>query len=70
MVIFDGERLIVSLSKGKNYKAVLDLGKTSKCFEYFPDINSVALSPTKKTRLLILEMNIPITSKSTTTNTV
>ena len=43
--IFDGERLIVSLSKGKNYKTVLDLGKNSKSFEYFPDINSVALSP-------------------------
>jgi SWI/SNF-related matrix-associated actin-dependent regulator 1 of chromatin subfamily A len=56
MVIFDGERLIVSLSKGKNYKAVLDLGKTSKCFEYFPDINSVALSPTKNIARALFEL--------------
>ena len=47
MVIFDGERLVVSLSRGKNYKAVLELGKTSNNFEYFSDINAVALSPTK-----------------------
>lgn len=59
MVIFDGERLIVSLSKGKNYKAVLDLGKTSKCFEYFPDINSVALSPTKNIARVLFELGYP-----------
>lgn len=59
MVIFDGERLIVSLSKGKNYKAVLDLGKTSKCFEYFPDINSVALSPTKNIARALFELGYP-----------
>jgi SWI/SNF-related matrix-associated actin-dependent regulator 1 of chromatin subfamily A len=59
MVIFDGERLIVSLSKGKNYKAVLDLGKTSKCFEYFQDINSVALSPTKNIARALFELGYP-----------
>lgn len=46
MVIFDGEKLVVSLSR-KNYKEVLELGKTSKDFEYFPSINSVVLSPTR-----------------------
>lgn len=59
MVVFDGERLIVSLSKGKNYKAVLDLGKNSKCFEYFPDINSVALSPTKNMARALFELGYP-----------
>lgn len=59
MVIFDGERLIVSLSRGKNYKAVLELGKKSKDFEYFPDINSVALSPTKNIAKELFELGYP-----------
>lgn len=59
MVIFDGERLVVSLTRGKNYKAVLELGKESKDFEYFPDINSVALSPTKNNARRLFELGYP-----------
>lgn len=60
MVIFDGERIIVSLTKGKNYKAVLEIGKTdSKDFEYFPEINSVALSPTKNIARKLFELGYP-----------
>lgn len=59
MVIFDGERIVVSLTKGKNYKAVLELGKTSRDFEYFPDINSVALSPTKNIAKALFDLGYP-----------
>ena len=59
MVIFDGEKLIVSLTRGKNYKAVLELGKESNQFEYFPDINSVALSPTKNIARRLFELGYP-----------
>lgn len=60
MVIFDGERFIVSLSKGKNYKAVLKIGKeNSEHFEYFPDINSVALSATKNIARKLFELGYP-----------
>lgn len=55
MVIFDGERLVVSLNR-KNYKEVLELGKISNHFEYFPDINSVALSPTKNIARRLFEL--------------
>ena len=58
MVIFDGENLIVSLNK-KNYKDVLELGKTSDDFEYFPDINSVVLSPTKNIAKRLFELGCP-----------
>lgn len=59
MVIFDGEKLVVSLSKGKNYKAVLELGKKSSYFEYLPDINSVVLSPTKNIARTLFELGYP-----------
>lgn len=59
MVIFDGEKLVVSLSKGKNYKAVLHLGKISESFEYFPEINAVALSPTKKIAKILYDLGYP-----------
>jgi len=59
MVIFDGEKLVVSLSKGKNYKAVLELGKISSYFEYLPDINSVVLSPTKNIARKLFELGYP-----------
>jgi SNF2 family DNA or RNA helicase len=59
MVIFDGERLVVSLIRGKNYKAVLELGKTSNNFEYFSDINAVALSPTKNNARKLFELGYP-----------
>lgn len=55
MVIFDGEKLVVSLNK-KSYKQVLELGKNSNDFEYFPDINSVALSPTKNIARKLFEL--------------
>ena len=59
MVIFDGERLVVSLTRGKNYKAVLELGEKSKDFEYFSDINSVVLSPTKNIARRLFELGYP-----------
>lgn len=55
MVIFDGERLVVSLMK-RNYREVLEIGKNSKNFEYFPDINAVALSPTKNIAKRLFEL--------------
>ena len=55
MVIFDGERLVVSLMK-KNYREVLELGKTSPDFEYFADINSIALSPTRNNAKKLFEL--------------
>ena len=60
MVIFDGEKLVVSLTRGKNYKAVLELGKDENTsFEYFPDINAVALSPTKNIAHRLFELGYP-----------
>ena len=55
MVIFDGERLVVSLNK-KTYREVLELGKESKDFEYFPTINSVVLSATKNIAKKLYEL--------------
>lgn len=59
MVIFDGEKLIVSLSKNKNYKAVLELGKDNEDFEYFADINAVALPPTRNVANKLFELGYP-----------
>ena len=55
MVIFDGEKLVVSLMK-KNYREVLELGKTSPDFEYFADINSIAISPTRNNAKRLFEL--------------
>ena len=55
MVIFDDEKLVVSLNK-KSYREVLKLGEESKDFEYFPSINSVVLSPTKNIARKLYEL--------------
>lgn len=59
MVIFDGEMLVVSLTRNKNYKAVLELAKESNDFEYFPDINAMALSPTRNNAKRLFELGYP-----------
>lgn len=46
MVLYDGEYLVVKLAR-KDYKKVLELGKTSNHFEYLPEVNAVVLSATK-----------------------
>lgn len=56
MVIFDGERLIVQLTRSKDYKSILELGKNDSNFEYFADINSIALSPTKNNAKKLFEL--------------
>ena len=55
MVIFDGEKLIVSLNK-RNYRGVLELGKVVDEFEYLPTINSAILPPTKNVAKKLLEL--------------
>lgn len=59
MVIFDGEYLVVKLSKSKDYKKVLELGKESKHFEYIQLANSVVLSPTRKIARTLFELGYP-----------
>ena len=48
LVFFDGERLCVQLTKGKNYKEILNIAKESEYFEYLQDVNIFCLPPTKK----------------------
>ena len=55
MVIFDGEKLIVSLNK-KNYRGVLELGETISDFEYLPSINSAILPPIKNVARRLIEL--------------
>lgn len=56
MVIFDGEFLAVSLTKTKNWKQVIELGKTVNHFEYIPEINTCIISPTRKVARTLFEL--------------
>ena len=47
-VFFDGSRLCVRLSKGSDYKAVLDIAKESEYSEYDKNSNTYSLPATKK----------------------
>lgn len=55
MVIFDGEKLVVSLNK-RNYRGVLKLGEVVDGFEYLPTINSAVLPATKNVARKLAEL--------------
>lgn len=58
MVFFDGEKLCVQLTKGKNYKKILELAKDYE-FEYLPDAGIFVFPPTKKVARILSELNYP-----------
>ena len=58
MVFFDGEKLCVQLTKGKNYKKILELAKDYE-FEYLPDAGIFVFPPTKKIARILSELNYP-----------
>lgn len=59
MVIYDGERLCVQLTRGKNYKVVLQLAKESEYSEYLQDIGVYCLPPTKKNARTLFNAGYP-----------
>ena len=59
MVIYDGERLCVQLTHGKDYKAVLELAKQSEYSEYLQDIGVYCLPPTKHNAKALFEKGYP-----------
>lgn len=58
MVFFDGEKLCVQLTKGKNYKKILELAKDYE-FEYLPDVGIFVFPATKKIARTLSELNYP-----------
>lgn len=48
MIMYDGEFLCVKLSKGKDYKIVLECAKNSKNSQYLSDIGVYCISPTRR----------------------
>ena len=59
MVIFDGERLCVQLTRGKDYKVVLQLAKESEYSEYLQDIGVYCLPPTRKNARTLFNAGYP-----------
>lgn len=59
MVIYDGERLCVQLTRGKDYKVVLELAKQSEYSEYLQDIGMYCLPPTKHNAKALFEAGYP-----------
>ena len=55
MVIYDGERLCVQLTRDKDYKVVLELAKQSEYSEYLQDIGVYCLPPTKHNAKALFE---------------
>jgi len=59
MVFYDGDFLCVQLTKGKDYKVVLELAKNSGNFEYLQDVGIFCLSPTRKNARILFENGYP-----------
>ncbi len=59
MVIFDGERLCVQLTRGKDYKVILQLAKESEYSEYLQDIGVYCLPPTRKNARTLFDAGYP-----------
>ena len=59
MVIYDGERLCVQLTRGKDYKVVLQLAKESEYSEYLQDIGVYCLPPTKRNARTLFNAGYP-----------
>jgi SWI/SNF-related matrix-associated actin-dependent regulator 1 of chromatin subfamily A len=59
MVIFDGERLCVQLTRSKDYKVVLELAKQSEYSEYLQDIGVYCLPPTRKNARTLFNAGYP-----------
>ena len=60
MVIFDGERICVQLSKSKDWKKVIELAKEYDYCEYLSDVGIYCLPPTKKVARTLKELNYPM----------
>lgn len=58
MVFFDGEKLCVQLSRGKNYKKILELAKNYNS-EYLSDVGIFVFPPTKKIARILSDLNYP-----------
>lgn len=58
MVFFDGEKLCVQLSRGKNYKKLLELAKNYD-FEYLSEVGIFVFPATKKIARTLQELNYP-----------
>lgn len=56
MVFFDGEKLCVQLSRGKNYKKLLELAKNYD-FEYLSEVGIFVFPATKKIARILQELN-------------
>ena len=59
MVIYDGERLCVQLTKGKDFRVVLDIAKESEYSEYLSNVNIFCLPPTRRNALKLFEAGYP-----------
>lgn len=59
MVFYDGEFLCVQLTRGKDYKVVLELAKNSEKFEYIQNAGIFCLSPTRKNARILYENGYP-----------
>ena len=59
MVFYDGERLCVQLTKGKDFRVVLDIAKESEYSEYLSNVNIFCLPPTRRNALKLFEAGYP-----------
>ena len=59
MVIYDGERLCVQLTRGKDFRVVLDIAKESEYSEYLSNVNIFCLPPTRRNALKLFEAGYP-----------
>lgn len=59
MVIFDGERLCVQLTKGKDFRVVVDLMRQSEYLEYLSNVGIACLPPTRRNALRLFEAGYP-----------
>ena len=57
MVIYDGEKICVQLTRGKDWKKVLELAKEVGEFEYLQSIGVMCLPPTKKVARTLYELD-------------
>lgn len=57
-VFFDGEKLCVQLSRGKNYKQVLELAKHYES-EYIPSVGIYVFPPIRKIARTLFELGYP-----------
>lgn len=59
MVIYDGERLCVQLTKGKDFRVVLEIAKESEYSEYLSNVGIYCLPPTRRNALKLFEAGYP-----------